>query len=325
MIQLLELFGGIGAPRTALDNLGVEYCSIDYVEIDPFAVMTYNSLYGGHYLPQDIKLWKKKSYKRKVDLLVHGSPCQDFSIAGNQYGGNKGSNTRSSLLWYSVNIIKNILPTVVVWENVPNVLSTKHKQVFKLYLKTLEDFGYSNHTFVINSVDCGSIQSRKRVYVISSTTGNKPHIHKAKSNCVMSDIVSKHAPNQYYIPSEHYDWFCSHRKETIGTTGLIRAGTFYDFGSPYLRRSRARVYSTSGKAPTLTTFCMPMIEVDDGIRYITPEEAFLIQGFSREQYQKISHLGLTDKQLYKMIGNSMDIKTMEQVLKGSVGLLGVSI
>ncbi len=119
MIKILELFGGIGAPRKALQNLGVDVKSIDYVEIDRKAVASYNAMFDNDYTTQDVKGWNLKP-----DILIHGGPCQDFSIVGHQLGGDPNSCTRSSLMWETVNIIKNMgvwWPRLVVWENVKNV------------------------------------------------------------------------------------------------------------------------------------------------------------------------------------------------------------
>lgn len=74
MIKILELFGGIGAPRKALLNLGYPHKAIDYVEIDEKSVRTYNALYDHLHKPQSVVGWNLKP-----DILVHGSPCQDFS------------------------------------------------------------------------------------------------------------------------------------------------------------------------------------------------------------------------------------------------------
>ena len=103
MIKILELFGGIGAPRKALQNLGVDVKSIDYVEIDAKAVASYNAIFDNRQVAQDVCGWNLKP-----DILVHGSPCQDFSIAGHQKGGDPNSRTRSSLMWETVHIIKNM-------------------------------------------------------------------------------------------------------------------------------------------------------------------------------------------------------------------------
>lgn len=69
-LKLLELFGGIGAPRRALENLGYNTKSIDYVEVLPYAVLAYNRIFECGPKPQDIRIWSMNP-----DVLVHGSPC----------------------------------------------------------------------------------------------------------------------------------------------------------------------------------------------------------------------------------------------------------
>ena len=83
-MKLLELFGGIGACSSALDRLGIEYEIADYVEIDKYATQSYNAIHGTSFEPQDICNWDKDI---EVDLIMHGSPCQDFSVAGFNRGG----------------------------------------------------------------------------------------------------------------------------------------------------------------------------------------------------------------------------------------------
>lgn len=63
-------------------------------------------------------------------IIVHGSPCQDFSLAGKQAGGDKGSGTRSSLLYETVRIVEKTKPKYVIWENVKNVLASGTKNFY---------------------------------------------------------------------------------------------------------------------------------------------------------------------------------------------------
>ena len=107
-IKLLELFGGIGAPRKALENIGYDIKSIDYVEIIPYAVQAYNQIFDNNYKPQNVLDWNLN-----VDVLVHGSPCQDFSKAGK----NDISTGRSILYERTLEIIEKQLspkPKVVI-------------------------------------------------------------------------------------------------------------------------------------------------------------------------------------------------------------------
>lgn len=76
MIKTLELFGGIGAPRKALLNLGISHKAIDYVEIDEKAVRAYNALYENKYKPESVV-----GYNLKPDILVHGSVRRAKTIA----------------------------------------------------------------------------------------------------------------------------------------------------------------------------------------------------------------------------------------------------
>lgn len=82
MLRILELFGGVGAPRAALRNIGVPVKSIDYVEIDEKAVRSYNHMFPHEHEVQDVRGWTLYP-----DILIHGSPCQSFSAAGLKQGG----------------------------------------------------------------------------------------------------------------------------------------------------------------------------------------------------------------------------------------------
>lgn len=170
-LQILELFGGIGSPRVALKNLGVPVKSIDYVEIDEKAVRSYNAMFADEleYKTQSVVGWNLKP-----DILIHGSPCQDFSIAGHQKGADEGSETRSSLMWETVHIIEQMgewKPKVVIWENVKNVLSKHMKHNFNRYLSYMQMLGYTNNYEILNAMDFGLPQARQRVFTVSILDG----------------------------------------------------------------------------------------------------------------------------------------------------------
>lgn len=86
MLRILELFAGIGACSTALDRLGIEHEIVDAVEVDRWALRSFNAIHGTNFETQDIRLWDKDI---ECDLIMHGSPCQDFSVAGQQAGGDE--------------------------------------------------------------------------------------------------------------------------------------------------------------------------------------------------------------------------------------------
>ena len=93
--------------------------------------------------------------------------CQDFSLAGKQAGGDKDSGTRSSLMYETIRIVEKLKPKYVIWENVKNLLSKKHRHNFDAYLETMEQLGYTNYYQVLNAKDYGIPQNRERVFTIS--------------------------------------------------------------------------------------------------------------------------------------------------------------
>ena len=163
-IKVLELFAGIGAVSKALERLNIDFEIVDAVEIDKYAIKSFNAVHGTNFESQDITKWDKNI---EVDLISHGSPCQDFSLAGKQAGGDKDSGTRSSLMYETIRIVEKLKPKYVIWENVKNLLSKKHRHNFDAYLETMESLGYTNYYQVLNAKDYGIPQNRERVFTVS--------------------------------------------------------------------------------------------------------------------------------------------------------------
>lgn len=201
-MRVLELFGGIGACTKALKRLGINPTVVDYVEIDKYAVASYNAINGTSFQPQDICEWDKNI---EVDLIMHGSPCTDFSIAGLQAGGDENSGTRSSLMYESVRIIKKLMPKYVVWENVKNVISKRHRHNFDKYLDTLEELGYKNFYQVLNAKDYGIPQNRERVFVIS-ILGDEEFLFPKKQELKLrlKDILQDEVDEKFYLSEQSY-------------------------------------------------------------------------------------------------------------------------
>ena len=183
----------------ALEKLGVSYHIADYVEVDKYAVKSFNAIHNTNFEPQDIRQWDKDL---KIDLIMHGSPCQDFSLAGKQAGGDKGSGTRSSLMYETLRIVKKLKPKYVVWENVKNLLSKKHIHNFNAYLETLEQLGYKNYYQVLNAKDYGIPQNRERVFVVSIRNDiNKIYAfpQKQELKLKLKDLLEDKVDEKYYL------------------------------------------------------------------------------------------------------------------------------
>ena len=161
-IKILELFGGIGACTKALKRLCINVNIVDYVEIDKYAVKSYNAINGTNFEPQDITKWDKDI---EVDLICGGFPCQDISLAGQQKGIIKGE-TRSGLMYEMMRIIHKLKPKYVIAENVKNILSDKFRPQLEEYLCFLNDNGYRVTMDILNAKDYGIPQNRERIFII---------------------------------------------------------------------------------------------------------------------------------------------------------------
>ena len=209
-LKILELFGGIGACSKALERLGIDYEITDYVEIDKYAVKSFNAIHNTNFEPQDITQWDKDI---DVDLVMHGSPCQDFSVAGKQAGGDKGSGTRSSLMYETVRIVEKLKPKYVIWENVKNLLSKKHKHNFDAYIETMNILGYNSYYRVLNAKDYGIPQNRERVYTISIRkdidNNNFVFPEKEELKLRLKDMLEDKVDEKYYLTDKMLNCFLS--------------------------------------------------------------------------------------------------------------------
>lgn len=206
-IRILELFGGIGACSKALERLGIDYEIVDYVEIDKYAVASFNEIHNTSFEPQDITKWDKDI---KCDLIMHGSPCQDFSLAGKQAGGDEGSGTRSSLMYETIRIVNKLKPKYVIWENVKNVISKKHIHNFNNYIQRMKDLGYTSYYQVLNAKDYGIPQNRERVFTISIREDLEQGFifpPKEELKLKLKDMLEDNVDEKYYLGEKMINFF----------------------------------------------------------------------------------------------------------------------
>ena len=216
-MRILELFGGIGACSKALEQLGIEYEIADYVEIDKYAVKSFNAIHDTNFEPQNICEWDKDI---EVDLIMHGSPCQDFSLAGNQAGGDEGSGTRSSLMYETIRIVKKIKPKYVIWENVKNLISKKHKHNFDAYIEKMDMLGYNSYYQVLNAKDYGIPQNRERVFTISIRKdiddGLFKFPNKVELKIKLKDMLEENVDEKYYLSDAMLNYIVADNEKWTG-------------------------------------------------------------------------------------------------------------
>lgn len=352
-LRVIELFGGIGACSKAIERLGIPYEIADYVEIDKYAVKSFNAIHGTNFEPQDITKWDKDI---KVDLIMHGSPCQDFSVAGKGAGGDKDSGTRSSLMYETLRIVEKIKPKYVIWENVKNLLSKKHIHNFNAYLEAMEKLGYKNFYKVLNAKDYGIPQNRERVFTVSFIEREREREYEWPSPMPLErklkDMLDDEVDEKYYLSEDRldviYKWeqrqkengrgfrFDVKNGDSVGravTTGSDRPAETnyvavrtankkgYDLAKDGDGIDLAYPNSTTrrgrvGHEVSKTLACSDTMGTLQNyrIRKLTPKEVWRLMGFDDSDFEKAEKVN-SNSQLYKQAGNSIVVNVLEGILK----------
>ena len=337
MLKVLELFGGIGACTKALKRLNIPHKVVDYVEIDKYAVKSYNAINETNFEPQDITKWDKDI---DVDLIMHGSPCQDFSIAGSQAGGDEGSGTRSSLMYETIRIVEKLNPKYVVWENVKNVLSKRHVHNFNQYIDYLTKLGYTSYFKVLNAKDYGIPQNRERVFIVSIRKDidhnmfefPKPYSLEKR----LKDFLEPHVDEKYYLSDKMISYISAPNQKWTGNNNgafinkdeiipkLVggigdkksNGGTqYYQQDRIYDSESIAMAHPANLPGGSYKYLIKGKLQNQLRIRKLTPKECYRLMGFSDEDFEKSKSVPTSNTQLYKQAGNSIVVNVLEGIFK----------
>lgn len=164
MLKYFSSFTGVGGFELGISKAQPNARSVGFSESDPWASDVLRFHYPTIKNYGDIKQidWKRVP---NFDLLVGGSPCQDFSVAGKR-AGLKG--TRSSLFTEYLRALGIKKPRHFVWENVRGALSSNGGRDFAAILMAFSEAGYSVTWQVLNAKDFGVPQNRERVFIIGT-------------------------------------------------------------------------------------------------------------------------------------------------------------
>lgn len=151
---------GIEAASCAWHPLGWQTAFLSEIDAFPSAVLA-------HHHPNAPNLGDMTKYKdwpdATLDLLVGGTPCQSFSVAGLRKGLD---DPRGNLMLTYLAIAKRFAPRWVVWENVPGVLSSNGGRDFGTFLAGMGQLGYGFAYRVLDAQFFGIPQRRRRVFVV---------------------------------------------------------------------------------------------------------------------------------------------------------------
>ena len=300
---------------------------IEYLKRFQFSLESVRPLKKVEYLPQNIR---ERLYRANIrtknmgsitdiqgtsfpdcDLLIYSFPCQDLSTGGNGAGMAKGSNTRSGLIWQIERILQSLfqqerLPEFLLMENVCSILSPRHKTELDKWLAFLKSIGYENdEPMNLNSKDFGVPQERHRTFIVS------------------------HLRSKLEIPKH-----IKMKTKKINTMDFLRI----DYSNPIFKEeadaaslnltsSRQVMWEKNGKeiSPdtiihTITcnmdrTNTSVLFKYNNKIRRLTIREAFLMMGFSEQDYERMHQLGFSYRQENKLIGNAIVVNVLYEIFR----------
>lgn len=162
-MRYVSMFSGIEAVSVAWEPIGWE--PMAFSEIEPFPCAVLKERFPDVPNLGDVTEieWRKFARKNgKPGLVVGGSPCQSFSVAGNR----EGLEGSSGLMWEYVRAVRELKPRWVVWENVPGALSSTHGEDFRCLLESLDALGYGLAWRVLDAQFFGVAQRRERLFLV---------------------------------------------------------------------------------------------------------------------------------------------------------------
>lgn len=162
-MKYYSVFSGVEAATLAWEPLGWE--PLLFCEIDEFPSAVLKHRWPNVPNLGDIKAvnWKSaiKTFGRP-DLIVGGSPCQSFSVAGTR----TGLEGESGLMWEYVRAVRDVRPDWLLWENVPGALSSSNGEDFRCLLESLDALGYGLAWRVLDAQFFGVPQRRERLFLV---------------------------------------------------------------------------------------------------------------------------------------------------------------
>lgn len=308
-IRYIDLFSGIGGFRLGLDSLGMK--CVFSSDIDYYARKTYLANYGEEPKGDISKI--STADIPDHDVLCAGFPCQPFSISGLKQGF---EDTRGTLFFEILRILRDKKPEVLFLENVKNLLYHDNGNTFRVMVTCLEDLGYRVSYKLLNAKNYGLAQNRERVIIIGilNTKNNYFDFSSVTNNCskkTINDILEVEGEFEYLNQSE----YTLIREPKRQKSGLIFAGyrnkkiriNGVKPNSEHLSRAHKqpnRIYSSQGIHPTLaaqeTSGRYFILLNDNRVRKLTLLECYRLMGIP-DNFIKIAPIS----EQYKQIGNSI--------------------
>lgn len=311
-MNILSLFDGMSCGRLALERAGIHVDKYYASEIDKYSIATSKKNYPnivqlGDITKFDDGVWfgstKVICINPEPDLIIGGSPCQGFSFAGKQLAFD---DPRSRLFFKFVEILNYYKPKYFLLENVR--MKKEHQDIITKYLGV--------EPICINS-SLVSAQNRVRYYWTNIPGVTQPEDRRIEmvdiletqgTGWIKSHGTYQPRPNKaIFIDANYHKGDDNHGQRTLILDGL--ADNIKGF------ESRRRVYSPSGKCPTLLAQSggqsEPKVSMNSNeYRKLTPIECERLQTLP-DNYTE----GVSNTQRYKMLGNGWTVDVVSHIFK----------
>jgi DNA (cytosine-5)-methyltransferase 1 len=330
-IKYGSLCSGIEAATSAWHSLGWMPQWFSEIENFPSAVLE-------HHYPDvpnygDMTKFKEWPNDRSIDLLVGGTPCQSFSVAGLRKGL---TDPRGNLMLTYLAIAARYSPRWLVWENVPGVLSSNGGRDFGTFLGALGKLGYGFAYRVLDAQYFGVAQRRRRVFVVGylgdwrraaavlfereSLSGHSAPSRKEREE--VAKCLTSRVGNAYDGWTEQFvtKFVPSHDKVGTLTASYGMGGVDIEtkpvvFGAQ--NSANQGLSASTEVSPTLDTSKTPAVKQNMEVRRLTPTECERLQGFP-DNYTQIPYRNKDAEQCpdgprYKAMGNSMAVPVMRWI------------
>lgn len=249
------------------------------------------------------------------DLLTYSFPCQDLSTGGKTQGMSKGSGTRSGLLWEIERILSELskkkrLPKYLLMENVKAILAPSNTKDFEMWKSFLESLGYDNEVMTLTGIDFGVPQDRERCFMVSVLNGKadvEKHLNKKRFPInKIKDFLNLDYDNPIYrreadeaqlnrTTSREIMW-------DINKRDINNLKYFNTITCNMDRQNNAGMILYNGAK-------------GESYRLLTAREAYIMMGFSEEDYENVNELGLSYRKMVKLAGNSIIVPVLEEIFK----------
>ena len=321
-MNYLSVCSGIEAATVAWHDFGWKPVGFSEIEKFPSQVLA-------HHYPQvtnfgDMTKYKEWKLNDPVGLLVGGTPCQSFSVAGLRKGL---EDPRGNLALTYVGILDKFRPKWCIWENVQGVLSSGEGRDFGAFLGALAELGYGFAYRVLDAQYFGVAQRRKRVFVVGhlgdwksaaevlfESESLRGDIKKGKiekqnaatgfvsSVAIQGNLIGRDKGGPQGIGVSE-----SETMYTLTKADVHGVATFVDTYNGTIQGNVSATMTADMAGPTHSG---PKIMQNMEVRRLTPVECERLQGFP-DNYTNIPKS--VDGNRYKALGNSMAVPVMRWI------------